>query len=286
MKSLRTSINLVIFISFLFLSPNIVSSQELVFKKRDEVVKRLSLDQIEKIIAPKTVTVFEPLELENRQYRGFPVDKLFTAVYGNDWMEIEEVLFTCSDGYQPSIPSSQFREYSSYLVYASPDKKEFTLINKLQNNELVELGPFYLVWDNINNPELRAEGASGWPYQVVAIDLIDFSDRFPNTAPPKNSGDEVKNGFIAFRKYCMTCHSINGEGGTKSVELNYPVSVTEYMEEKWLYRWIDNPQGIRYNTTMPPLNPDTKDRNRLIKGIIAYLKAMKNNKIRPVSETN
>ena len=286
MKLVRESINLVIFTSFLFLFPNIISSQELVFKKRGEVVKKLSPDQMEKIIAPTTVTVFEPLELENRQYRGFPVEKLFSAAYGNGWMKTEDVLFTCSDGYQPSIPSTQFRKYSSYLAYASPDKEEFTLINKLQNNELVELGPFYLVWDNINNPELRAEGASGWPYQVVAIDLVDFSDRFPNTAPPKNSGDKVKNGFIAFRKYCMTCHSINGEGGTKSVELNYPVSVTEYMEEKWLYRWVENPQSIRYNTTMPALNPEAKDRDRLIKDIIAYLKAMKNNKIRPVSETD
>ncbi len=286
MRSIRASINLVIFTSFLLLSPNIISSQELVFKKHGEVVKKLSLDQIEKIIAPKTVTVFEPHESENRQYRGFPVDKLFSAVYGNGWIKTEDVLFTCSDGYQPSIPSTQFRKYSSYLVYASPDKREFTLINKLQNSELVELGPFYLVWDNINNPELRAEGASGWPYQVVAIDLIDFADRFPNTAPPKNSPDEVKNGFIAFRKYCMTCHSINGEGGTKSVELNYPVSVTEYMGEKWLNRWIDNPQSIRYNTTMPALNPELKDRETIIKDIIAYLKVMKSNKIKPVTETN
>jgi cytochrome c2 len=282
---IRASINLVIFTSFLLLSPNIISSQELVFKKRGEVVKKLSLDQIEKIIAPKTVTVFEPHESENRQYRGFPVDKLFTAVYGDDWIKTEEILFTCSDGYEATIPSSQFRKYSSYLAYAIPGRKEFTLINRLQNNELVELGPFYLVWDNIHNPELKAEGGSGWPYQVVAIDLIDFADRFPNTAPPKNSPDEVKNGFRAFRQYCMTCHSINGEGGTKSVELNYPVSVTEYIKEKWLYRWIDNPQSIRYNTTMPALNPQTKDRHRLIKDIIAYLKAMKSNKIKPVSET-
>jgi cytochrome c1 len=58
------------------------------------------------------------------------------------------------------------------------------------------------------------------------------------------------------------------------------------MKEKWLYRWIDNPTSIRYNTTMPALNPDAEDRDAIIKDIIAYLKAMKSNKIRPLSGTN
>ncbi len=164
------------------------------------------------------------------------------------------------------------------MVYASPDKKEFTLLNKLQNNELVGLGPFYLVWDNIAHPELKTEGESDWPYQVTTVDLISFSDRFPNMAPPNGSSDEVKSGFLSLRKHCMPCHTINGEGGGKAVELNYPVSVTEYLKEPWLIRWIDNPTSIRYNTTMPALNPNAKDRETIIRNIIAYLKAMKNNK--------
>ena len=82
----------------------------------------------------------------------------------------------------------------------------------------------------------------------------------------------------------MTCHTVNGEGGGKSVELNYPISVTEYIKEPWLVKWIDNPKSIRYNTTMPALNPDAKDRDAIIKNIIAYLKAMKNKKLEPLSK--
>jgi mono/diheme cytochrome c family protein len=270
---------------FLFLADT-AWSNELIFKDHGKVVKTLSLEQIDKLIPAKTVMVFEPHESENRGYVGFPVNALFTEVYGEGWKNSDEILFTCSDSYQPSIPSARFKEYPAYLVYGRADKKEFTLINKLQSNELVKLEPFYLVWDNLKQPELKAEGGEGWPYEVTTIDLINFSDRFPNMSPPENSSVAVKNGFLAFRSHCMTCHTINGEGGEKSVELNYPVNVTEYFKEPWLKRWIDKPTSIRYNTTMPALNPNLKDREITIKNIIAYLKAMKDNKRKPLPVKN
>ncbi|MGH7799846.1 MAG: c-type cytochrome [Thermodesulfobacteriota bacterium] len=95
---------------------------------------------------------------------------------------------------------------------------------------------------------------------------------------------KVKKGFLGFRQYCLACHTINGEGGGKSVELNYPVSVTEYIKESWLIRWIDSPTSIRFNTTMPRLNPKANNRETIIKDIIAYLNEMKNNKRKPLSE--
>lgn len=140
------------------------------------------------------------------------------------------------------------------------------------------------MWDNIKNPELQSEGSAYWPYQVTTIDLISFTDRFPNMFPPKNSPMKVKKGFLGFRQYCLACHTINGEGGGKSVELNYPVSVTEYIKESWLIRWIDSPTSIRFNTTMPRLNPKANNRETIIKDIIAYLNEMKNNKRKPLSE--
>lgn len=273
-------------VTFLYLPSSETLSKDLVFKNHGKVVKTLSLEQIEKLIPAKMVMVFEPHESENREYTGFPVSALFTEVYGEEWKSSEEILFTCSDGYQPSIPCARFKEYPAYLVYGCADKKEFTLVSKRQNNELVQLGPFYLVWDNLKYPELKAEGGEGWPYQVTTIDLINFSDRFPNMAPPKNSSEAVKSGFMAFHKQCMTCHTINGEGGGKSVELNYPVNVTEYFEESWLARWIDKPTTIKHNTTMPALNPDLKDREKTIRNIIAYLKAMKDNKRKPLPRKN
>jgi mono/diheme cytochrome c family protein len=278
---LLTSLSVVIISLALFTLNSSAQSGVLVFKRHGNDVKTIPLEKLKKLIPPAKVEVLEPNESQEREYIGFPVNRLLTIVYGDQWKHVDEILFTCKDGYQPSIPTENFIRFNSYLVYDRPDNKEFTLTNKLQGDEFVKLGPFYLIWDDIKFPEVLKIGAVDWPYQITTIDLIDFSDRFPNMAPPENSSDDVKNGFIAFRTYCMSCHTINGEGGTKAQELNYPVSITEYFKEPWLKKWINNPRTIRYNSTMPALDPNLEDRERIIENIISYLKVMKDNKHKP-----
>jgi mono/diheme cytochrome c family protein len=121
----------------------------------------------------------------------------------------------------------------------------------------------------------------GWPYQVVGVDLVTFAERFPNLAPPKASAAGVNRGFLIFRQECATCHTINGEGGNKAPELNYPTSVTEYFKEAWLRKWITEPTSLRYNTTMPALNKNDPHWKRHLDDVVAYLKAMAGNKKKP-----
>jgi mono/diheme cytochrome c family protein len=159
------------------------------------------------------------------------------------------VLFTCVDGYQPVLPMDRFNRYVGYLAYRRLDQEEFKVQNRFQGESDVPLGPFYLVWDNLHSNDLRAEGASGWPYQVVGIDLVNFADRFPRLSPPETASVKAKKGFIAFRENCMACHTINGEGSNKAPELNYPMSVTEYLSDEWIRKWMMDPQSVRYNAT-------------------------------------
>lgn len=272
----------VLVISYAFFTINSPAhSQELVFKRHGNHIRTLSLEKLQELISPVRVEVFEPLESIKREYIGFPVDQLLTIVYGDGWKSADDILFTCKDGYQPVVPTQEFMKYHSYLVYDRPDNEEFTLINERDGHEPVNLGPFYLVWDNIKFPEIQKLGFLAWPYQVITIDLIDFSERFPHMAPPKNSSHDVKSGFNSFRMHCMSCHTINGEGAKKAKELNYPVNVTEYIKEPWLRRWINNPRDISYNSTMPALDPNVKDRESIIENIISYLKIMKDNKHKP-----
>ena len=138
----------------------------------------------------------------------------------------------------------------------------------------VELGPLYLVWDNLKSTELREEGAADMPYQIKEIELTSFAARFPALSPPANASQQVQQGFLHFRKHCIACHTINGQGGGKAPELNYPLSVTEYIKPEFLKRWIDDPSSIRYNTTMPALTAEIPAREKVIEELIAYLKAI------------
>jgi mono/diheme cytochrome c family protein len=251
---------------------------ELTFSARGVRQEALTPEKLSELAPAIDLRVYEPHEGRERVYRGHPVQQLLTAVHGEAWKKAELVLFTCADGYQPIVAVRKLERHQAILAFAAEGDPAFRLINKLQGDEQVPLGPYYLVWDNLSQPELKAEGGIDWPYQVVALDLIRFADRFPKMAPPENASAAAQRGFVAFQRHCMACHTINGEGGVKSIELNYPVSVTEFLDDKWLRRWIRDPQGIRFNSRMPPLGPGLADRERTIEDVVQYLKAMSRKK--------
>ncbi len=243
------------------------------FKKNGRIVKTVPVQDLSMSVAAISVSVFEVHEKKNRTYTAHPVRELFNKVFGAGWESSGEILFTSTDGYRASIPVSKFVAYDAYLAVAQ-DGLPFTMVNTLQNNELVELGPLYLVWDNIKSRVLRDEGASDVPYQVRSIELTTSMKHISNASPPDNASAEVRRGFGHFRKHCMACHAVNGDGGHKAPELNYPTSVVEYIKPGYLARWIDNPAGIRHGTLMPSLSHGIPDREMVARQIIAYLVAM------------
>lgn len=244
------------------------------FKKEDKVISTLHLAALDKIVTARPLRIFESHEKRERVYQVYSSQSLFDQIFGKEWRMADEIVFHCQDGYQPSIPVAKFLAYDAYFAFASADGSPFTLTNVLQNNEIVELGPLYLVWDNLKSRVLLDDGASDMPYQVIGVELTSFATRFPNLFPPSDAPQEVQQGFLHFRRHCLACHMINGQGGGKAPELNYPVSVTEYIKPSYLKRWIDDPSSIRYNTSMPAMAAETPEREHVIEKIIAYLKAM------------
>ncbi len=271
---------LVIMLATLLSFPAAAEEKPLSFSSHGKLVGKWSLAALRQKAPAVHITVWEPHEDRNVTYEGLEVGTLFQAIYGDGWKEIEEVLFSCADGYQPSVPTDRFKRYRSYLAYRRLDQQEFQIDNRLQNEKDLPLGPYYLVWDNRDSKELRAAGASNWPYQVVGVNLVAFADRFPKMSPPKGAPLAARQGFIAFREQCMACHTINGEGGGKAPELNYPTNVTEYLSDAWVRRWMMDPRSVRYNATMPTFashpNPDV-----LAEEVLAYLKAMAGHKQEP-----
>lgn len=239
-----------------------------------------SLKALQDLVKAQQVTVTEPHEQVSIRFDALPLKDLLDKVYGPSWRKEEEILFTCSDGYKPSLPVQKIVQHSPYIAFAAQDHP-FSITNKLQNSEKVELGPYYLIWENQKDKDIALDGASVWPYQLIALEFVRFEDRFAAMAPPAGSKENVKHGFLAFRQYCQSCHRINGQGGDKSLELNYPMNVSEYWKEDLLKRWISDPLSIRWGTAMPPLNPTLKNREKVLDDLIAYLKAMKDKKIKP-----
>lgn len=265
-------------LSLLFLVPT-AFSEDIVFKKKGATVKTYSLADFKKEFPVETLTVRE--DHEDRKevtYRGTSLKHIIQKVYGGK-VEQDEILFSCSDGYQPSVPLMKALKHQTFLAY---EKVEGPFEFKDQSSgKVIQYGPIYFVWENIKDPEIKLEGLELWPYQVVTFDLISFEERFKSLIPKAKMSEAAKRGFVAYRVHCIQCHRINGEGGAKGIELNYPASVTEYFKPAWLKKFIVSPQEVRVGSAMPPFDKNYPNYSKKIDDIIEYLKAISGTKIAP-----
>jgi mono/diheme cytochrome c family protein len=260
------------------------SAATLRFSLHAEPVATTDIASLRRTIASRRVRVFEPYESREVVFDALPFDAVLDAVYARAWRDQEELLFTCRDGYQPTVPVRRVLDHKAWLAFDRVDEDGFSIL-KLESGSRrrVDLSPVYLIWENLDDPRMREEGDYGWPYQLVGVDVIRPRDRFPHTAPPRGASRAAVEGYAAFRVHCSRCHTINGGGGAIGPELNYPVNPVEYWKGEWLRRWIDDPREIRPATRMPPFNPVLPERMRVIDNIIAYLEAMSTAKVDPAN---
>ena len=99
----------------------------------------------------------------------------------------------------------------------TPRHPTFSVDNRLQNEKNVALGPWYLVWDNLRNPELRVEGA---PSGRISSQLSLATARLDALLPAGTAAVCQTAGLA--QKYCLSCHQVNGYGGDK-----WPINLAE-----------------------------------------------------------
>jgi len=260
-----------LFALFVMLISSLAAGEKIIFKLGGKEVKSFDTNDLGRQAVP--TKVFEHLSETEVTYQAVPFRELIESVYGPKWREAgEELLFTCVDGYQPSIPLSVFKTNRSFLALAKAGE-EFQ-IEKSEDKKIISLGPTYLIWENLKNREIREKAGSIWPYQVVAVDLIRFKDRFGKMAPHENAPMAAKEGFLVFREKCLSCHKMNGEGAPTGIDLNQPVPKIHMYSTKWFAKWIMEPKTLRPDTTMPGLLSADPNAAKHIKPLLKYLESM------------
>ena len=226
---------------------------------------------------PTTIAVHEPhLSLDGRrvtiEYVGYPAADVLARLFGTNWLEQgETVELRALDGYVSRIDAARFVKEIAFLAFARADGAPFTIDNPRQNQTDVPLAPWYLVWDNISSPELLAEGASNWPYQVHEVNLVSLSER---ALAPDGLAADLREGVELAKAYCLQCHMVNGFGGEKHPS-NLAAIARAYPEPAFV-RWVLDPSSMRQDTTMPPLYHHIPDdeRRRIAKLLFDYLRAV------------
>lgn len=257
------------------------TNARLTLKNSAQIVKVLNVAALSQPNITSTLTVNNPTDSKITQYQGILLTLLLDQVFDKTWQQAEAIKFVAADGYRVIIPTALVTRHTGFIATSEVGQNGFKPLQR-KNNETIDPGPFFLVWENIKDHKAQQEHWLSWPWQLTDIELTSFAKENPNSAPPENVDARIKQGFLDFQQHCIKCHSINGDGGTIGPELNYPANITEYWQEDWLIRFIADPQSVRANSKMIPFYRDVQNREQLIQSILAYLNVMKAKKIAPV----
>lgn len=229
--------------------------------------KKLTLGELKSRFGAESVQVDDYYLQRPMRYNALNLKKMLTA-FAAESPGFDEFIFRCADGYLAHVSRADFevgKLDSFYLAFGEAGDAFKTDIP--QGKAEISPEPFYAV-----ATEKAGFSTLSWPYELVAIELVNFKVMFPKLYFAGLEKDVVvKAGFDIFRKECLKCHSLNLQGGDIGPELNIPKNITEYRDEAYLKSFIRDASSYRAKSKMPPfLNLNDAQ----LKEILAYLKAM------------
>ncbi|CAI8892616.1 Cytochrome c domain-containing protein [Methylocaldum szegediense] len=266
---------------FLLLSGGLpVRADGLFFRVEGDALKEVSREELARTLSLKTLVTENPTTGKKATYQGVDLIDLLNLGFGDRWKRYDAVKFVSRDGYQPLMTPKTILAHRGLAAFREDGRDG---LNPFQRGrgEMVDPGPFWVVWDVFEDPAAKSDPWVSWPWQLVGMELVRLDLEFPRAAPPADASEEVKRGFTAFLQHCVKCHRINGEGGDIGPELNYPVSVTEYWQPAWLPKFIADPRSVKWNSKMVGFYPGVQNREAIIRDIVAYLNVMARHKIEP-----
>jgi len=227
--------------------------------------------------SPVPVEVYEPnlSSKDNRvkrSYAAYPFSVVAELMFGPQWRDgVDAVEFRALDGYVSRIPMADFKQHKAHLAVGLSDNSAFTVDNHRQNQTDIPLAPYYLIWENIDDPEIYARGASIWPYQVAAMLRVSISDA---VLWPQGLDPALKPAVQLVRTHCLNCHNLNGVGGNKTP--GDLAMLARALDDRTFRARVLDPRSVVPTSTMPPLSHDLAEaaRNRIVELLRAYLLKM------------
>ena len=228
------------------LSVQAFDSRALTFVSSEKTVLRMSAADMAKRPTARIVTVEDPFYKKTKRWRAVPLKDLLTAAFGGTWGEnaLGEVFFDALDGYRSHAKVSVLMNDGGWVAYEDADVPGWEAIP----GKNVKPGPFYVFWTGAKQ---GPRDGFPWPWQMVGVTMTILEDEYPNALPKNAKPDSAAvRGWKTFRRACISCHAMSGDGGTVGPDLNAPRGITRYQNKSFLKSYIKKASSFRH-TKMP-----------------------------------
>lgn len=182
--------------------------------------------------------------------------------------QVVEAEFVAKNGYKYYVNKAAFAR-NVILSYERTDQKKFERFSS-KEDMIIELGPYYLIWDYEGITE-EEKPLYHSVYQVNEINFVTNSINFGVHETADRAS--VVTGYNTYKKYCLSCHAVNGVGGTLSNDLNKD-NVIQKKGEDYVVKYALDPKSVNPNSKMLPL-PSFKNREVMARSVVDFLKFLK-----------
>jgi mono/diheme cytochrome c family protein len=224
------------------------------FLSGDKEVLRATAAELGARRDARAITLTDPFYGKQKHYRAVPIKNLLAEAYGPAWIEdgVGEFFFEALDGYRFHARVPILTEDGGMLAFADADSPSWEEMPK----EKIRPGPFYLVWIGAGK---TPKNGYPWPWQLASVKSGIVEDEYPK-AVPRGAGmkSRAPAGWAIFRRDCISCHAISGQGGSVGPDLNEPRGITRYHDKKELKAFIRKASSFRH-TKMPDFDELTPD---------------------------
>ncbi len=224
----------------------LADAERLEFAVGSKVVASYDLDELSALIESQDLSLFDPEYGKRKRYRAFPLGEVLRLGLGPNWADDgqADIVFQANDGYRAMSPVFQVARDGGFLVFRDLDVEGWEPVGRMQ----ADPAPFCVVWTGANQ---TTQYGYPWPWGLAMIELVHFDERYPQIPPEGAVPDSAaSSGFALFKRRCVRCHAINGQGGTVGPDLNAPMSILSYRSIDLVKAFIRNPSLYRH-THMP-----------------------------------
>lgn len=239
----------------LALAPGVRAAESaLVFYFNGKEVMRVTAAEMGARPDARVVDVADPSYGRRKRFRAVPLRGVLTTAYGASWGEdtLGEIFFASLDGYRSHAKTGDLMSDGGWLAFDDSEVPGWEEVPGKRTRP----GPFYLFWTGAAQ---RPRNGFPWPEQIVSLHRGMVEEEYPKAVPRNAAPDSAAaRGWKVFRKDCISCHAMSGQGGEVGPDLNEPKGVTRFHSKRHLKAYIKKASAFRH-TKMPDFDELTGD---------------------------